>query len=114
MIGYMIQRIVDFFHIPKVSADTKVTLIVTIMVFGLGFVFSWISKQLKDYTNRKLYRSSIVRILKDFSVSCHRLTVVVNKSLESASLIHGKDFNISYVPIGTLEQDRSPNSSTKS
>jgi hypothetical protein len=67
----MFQRIIEFLR-DKVDANTKATLFITILVFGLGLFFAWIGKQVKDYKNRQLYRSSIIHILKDFSISCKK------------------------------------------
>lgn len=99
----MMNRIFDFFHRLGVDPNTTATIFITILVFGLGLLFTWIGSQIKKLSERRRYRRSIIYILEEFSRACKRQTVVVRKTLDKAGLIDGNDFNIDFVPIGTLD-----------
>ena len=97
------QSITDFFRQFGVDANTTATLLISILTFALGFLITWFGGQIKKYFERKHYRASMLQILKDFSEACKKQNKVVSNSLDTASLTHGKDFIISFVPVGTLD-----------
>jgi hypothetical protein len=97
------NKIFDYFHRLGVDKNTTATIFITILVFGLGLFFTWMGSQIKKFSERRRYKKSIIYVLEEFSRACKRQTVVVKKTLDKAGLVDGNDFNIDFVPIGTLD-----------
>lgn len=97
------QKVIDYFKSLGVDANTTATILITIFTFSVGLFATWFAGQIKVYKEKRSYKKSILLILKDFSKGCEKQTKVVAASLEKAGLKTGNDFNISYIPIGTLD-----------
>jgi hypothetical protein len=99
----MLQYLINFFKRYGVDANTTTTIFITIIVFGLGLIFTWIGGQIKTGSQRIAYKNSLLYILGDFSKACLNQTKVIKDSLKNVSLVKGTDFMVKNMPIGTLE-----------
>lgn len=99
----MMRQIIEYFKGWGVDANTTATILLTLLTFSLGLLFTWIAGQLKALKEKRSYKKSLVYILKDFSKACVKQHKTVIQSLEKAGLKKGNDFIINYVPIGTLD-----------
>jgi len=100
------QSVKSFFKIFEqlgINHDTTASIFITIFVFGLGLIFTWISGRIKQKIERKNYKRNIIFLLQDFSEACSRQDLLVKKSLIKAGLANGNDFHIQGVAIGTLD-----------
>ena len=99
----MLKSIFEFFHKYNVDANTVSTLVITIFVFGLGVIISWVGSVIKSKKTKRAFRSSIIFVLENFRAACLKQVSVVTLSLETVGLQYNKDFNVTLVPIGTLD-----------
>ena len=97
------KNILKFFEGFGVDKNTAATIFTTIFIFSFGLFITWIGGQYKIRRLRKEYRKNLIYILKDFSASCLRNSNVVTKSLKNVGFVKGSEFNITYIPIGTLD-----------
>lgn len=97
------REIIEYFKSFGVDANTTATALLTIFIFTIGLIFTWLGRQFVSYKEKESYKKSFLLILKDFSKTCKKQTKVVAASLEKAGFKKGNDFIINYIPIGTLE-----------
>jgi hypothetical protein len=97
------RQIIEYFKGWEVDANTTATILLTLLTFSLGLLFTWMAGQLKSLKEKRSYKRSLIYILKDFSKACTTQHKTVIQSLEKAGLKKGNDFIINYVPIGTLD-----------
>ncbi|WP_343522212.1 hypothetical protein [Pedobacter sp.] len=75
-----LQNIKTFFG--KVDENTYTTIIITLIIFFLGYLFNWFSKQLSEYGERRLYRqlvkASLLNLIKQINKQAVHLTNFAN------------------------------------
>lgn len=95
--------IIDYFKQFGVNPDTTATILLTLIIFIAGIISTWLAGKIKEGKDKKSYRKSIKAILIEFQKSCNRQNELVHKSIDKIGLIAGKDFIVSFIPIGTLD-----------
>lgn len=97
------RAIIEYFNGLGVDPNTSVTIVVSILTFSIGFVITWIAKEIAAFRERTSYSESMMLILRDFVKACELQHKAITRSLAKTGLIDGNDFMIRYAPIGTLD-----------
>ncbi|MFC1226662.1 hypothetical protein ACFE6N_22855 [Pedobacter sp. BG31] len=74
------QNIKNF--LAKVDENTYTTILITFIIFFLGYLFNWLSKQLSEFGERRLYRqlvkTSLLNLTKQINKQAVHLTNLAN------------------------------------
>ena len=97
---YFFQRIEDFYGI---DANTSATILITLIVFGIGVLATWISKRIKDSIDRVNYRKSLNHIIYNCALSCQIISCKFSENSNNSGYVHGNNYVIPILTSNAID-----------
>ncbi len=105
---FNMKRIVDYLvHELGVDVNTASTLIITLFVFGLGMLLTWVTKTIISQIKRSQYRKCYKLIIKSFVKSCKKQYIHYSEFPNQDGFLEGTHYSFTYITNYSLKYLRS-------
>lgn len=97
------HSLIAYFKSLGIDPNVTISLTLSLATFSLGFLFNWLSRSIARHRENNWYRKSFRFTLANFSRSCQIQYTQVTASLETASVLENRNFEIKAVPITSID-----------